>query len=689
MSTSTPALASALRNHQAGRLSVAAALYQQVLATDPDNSDALHLLGKIAHQQGKNTEALDLIGRAIRLSPGFAVAHNDFGCVLEELERFAEAAESFCRAIEAAPDFAAAHANLSNALCQQNDPVGAESRARRAIELDPLAAEAHDALGLALRAQGRVEEAIASHRRALALRPAFADGLSNLGAALQELGLLDEAAACHRRALTLQPHNAGLHYNYGRVLEDLGRPDQAATSYARAVDLRPNFVAAHSHLLMCEQYRRNVTPDGLLERHKLWDARHGTGLVAGRPGFANDPDPNRRLRIGFVCADFGRQAVGSFTIRLLEGLDRRQAETFCYAERTGEDDLTGRFRAAAGHWRDTARLSAEALAMQIRSDRIDLLFDLTGHGRGSRLTVFACRVAPIQAAWAGYPGTTGLGAMDFLIADRFEVPEGAERLYRETVLRLPDGYVCYDPPAAAAPVGPLPALRAGHITFGSFNMPLMIGPAVVARWARILRRVPTARLVLLHPGFDRMALRARLTEEFAGRGVEPARLELVGRVPDAERLARHGGIDLALDPFPCSGGLSTCEALWMGVPVITLPGATFAGRQALSHLSVIGLTELVARDVTAYVKLAVTLAEDPARLAALRAGLRERVAASPLCDGPGFARGFLAACRTVWRRWCSHRGSARIAAARRPAGPGTPGSSAADMPGTGDPAPPD
>jgi predicted O-linked N-acetylglucosamine transferase (SPINDLY family) len=280
-----------------------------------------------------------------------------------------------------------------------------------------------------------------------------------------------------------------------------------------------------------------------------------------------------------------------------------------------------------------------------------VLFDLAGHTGYNRLLAFARKPAPIQITWIGYEGTTGLAAMDYILADRFEIPAGDEVHYRERVLRMPTGYVCYEPPADAPPVSPLPAAASGCVTFGSWNNPAKVGPPVIEAWAEILRRTPGARLLLKYRAWDEPLLSSRFAELFAARGVDPRRLEFLGWSSHAESLALYERIDLALDPFPFSGSATTCDALWMGVPVVTCPGQTFAGRHSLSHLSAVGLTETIAGDLDQYVALAVTLAHDLPRLAGLRAGLRERTAASPLCDGPRFARDLLALLRDVWRQW--------------------------------------
>ncbi|MBY0431854.1 MAG: hypothetical protein K2Q10_11695, partial [Rhodospirillales bacterium] len=386
--------------------------------------------------------------------------------------------------------------------------------------------------------------------------------------------------------------------------------------------------------------------------HRGWEERYGTALRAGRRPFANDRDPFRPLKVGFVSGDFGRHPVGYFTVSTFAALDRDVLELHCYSDRPhGGDDLTARIRAVVPHWRDTAALPDALLAERIRADGIDILFDLAGHTAGNRLPVFARKPAPVQVSWAGYVGTTGLAAMDYVLADRFHAPDDSG--FVERVLRMPDGYVCYTPPEEAPAIGPLPALTREHVTFGSFNAWAKVTAEVVALWSAILGDLPDSRLLLVGRWFNDARLRGRVRDAFAVHGIAAERLDLRGQVPHAELLAAYNEVDIALDPFPYSGGLTTCEALWMGVPVVTWPGRTFAGRHSLSHLSNVGLTESIAADLDSYRAIAGRLAGDLPHLAELRAGLRPRMAASPLCDAPRFAAAFAGVLRTAWAEWCA------------------------------------
>jgi predicted O-linked N-acetylglucosamine transferase (SPINDLY family) len=355
--------------------------------------------------------------------------------------------------------------------------------------------------------------------------------------------------------------------------------------------------------------------------------------------------------VGFVSGDLWEHTVGYLVAPLLENLDRRECAVICYYDNARNDKNTARIRATTEQWRNICGVSEQRVAEQIRSDRVDVLFDLAGHTALNRLRVFARKPAPIQITWAGYVGTTGLEAMDYLLADRYEVPEGEESHYREAILRMPDDYICYGPPAYAPPVGPLPAVARGQVTFGSFNNPAKLNPEVVALWSRVLARVPGSRLMLKYRGCDNLPVQDHFRRLFAGQGIGPERLEFAPPAQHRGVFEAYNEVDIGLDPFPYSGGLTTCEALWMGVPVITCPGSTFASRHSLTHATNAGLGQFVARDFEHYVDLAAAWAGDLEGLAALRAGMRAQVSASPLCDARRFAGNFQRLLRDVWRRW--------------------------------------
>jgi predicted O-linked N-acetylglucosamine transferase (SPINDLY family) len=505
----------------------------------------------------------------------------------------------------------------------------------------------------ALRAVGQLDEAAACCRRALELNPNLADAHMNLAIIAEAHGDADQAIACYRRAIDAWPDFVEAHHNLGGALAKQGRHEEALLHFCRALEKRPDFATTRSNALLALQYQDGVTLSQLGEAHRQYELRHAAPFrTAWRP-HENSRSPERKLRLGFVSADLCFHPVGVFLVRALENLDPIQAETICYSDGDREDAMTNRLRAAANGWRDVRALSDDQLTEQLRADEIDVAFDLAGHSGRNRLLMFARRPAPVQVTWIGYVGTTGLRSIDYLMADRFEVPEWAEPYLTERVLRLPDDYICYDAPPDAPPCNSLPARERGYVTFGSLNNFSKITPAVVALWSDILRRVIGSRLLLKYSGLDAPSVARRVLDQFTAHGIDSSRIDLRGGGNHEEFLRGYHDIDIALDPFPYSGGLTTCEALWMGVPVVTHPGETFAGRHALTHLSNAGLTETIADSFERYVEIAVALANDLPRLASLRSTLREQVTASPLCDGQRFAVNLLRVLRGAWRQWCS------------------------------------
>jgi predicted O-linked N-acetylglucosamine transferase (SPINDLY family) len=653
-----PEVAEYHENHSAilltlRRLAESEAAARRALELRPDFGEAWMGLANALHEQGRMAEAAEAYQRSLALRPGNAEAENNLASALMNTGQVREAEAACRRALALQPGFVKAVFNLGITLQAQGRIEEAITVFRQALAIEPRLAGAEIYLGNLYQALGQREEAIAAYERALVIAPNTAEAANNLAGLLESLDRLEEAEAAARRALAIQPRLAEAACTLASTLHAQGRVEEALEQYHHAIAIKPNLISfAHSKALFCEQYNPGVTLAGLAQTHAEWERRHAAPLRGLWRPFANQPDPDRPLRLGFVSGDFGQHPVGIFLVRVLESLDRSACEALCYSDRLQADTLTGRIAAACGTWRETWVLSDEALAEQVRADRIDILFDLAGH-TGQRLLVFARKPAPVQSTWIGYVGTTGLEAMDYLIADRYHVPPDSEPHYRERILRLPDGYVCFDPPADAPAVGPLPALERGHITFGCFNNSAKISPQVVALWSEILGRIPSARLMVKYRWLNDPRTQSRYLDLFAQQGIDAARLDFGRGVPHAELMAAYNQVDVALDPFPYSGGLTTCEALWMGVPVLTCPGATFASRHSLSHLANVGLEDLVARSHAEYVERAQEWAADLARLATLRQGLRARMAASPLCDGPRFAANLLAALRGIWREWCA------------------------------------
>ncbi len=479
-----------------------------------------------------------------------------------------------------------------------------------------------------------------------------------LGIALAVQGK-DGLTALQNAAL-YSPRDAEVYSNMGQALKDLGRLADAMASCRQALALKPDFSDAHNNLLLYSNY----LPDHPGEQ-AMADARRFGELVAAKAKpyvrWLNRPDPGRALRVGFVSGDLREHAVAHFLQGLVKALAdgaRGRLELLAYSNHVSSDATTAALKACFGRWCLTVGLSDAQLAEQIHRDGVDILIDLSGHTAHNRLPVFAFKPAPVQVSWLGYFATTGVQAIDYVLADPLTLPPALEKDFTETVWRLPQTRLCFTPPADAPAVAELPALRQGHITFGCFNNLSKMNEAVVALWAQVLRAVPGSRLFLKCKQLGEASLRDSVLERFALHGIEAARLTLEGQSPRKEYLAAYARVDIALDPFPFSGGTTTAEGLWMGVPALTLAGERFVSRQGLGLMRNAGLPEWVAGSPEDYVARACTLASDLTALAALRAGLRAQVLASPVFDSAAFAQHFEAALRAMWQRWCLAQGAA-------------------------------
>jgi protein O-GlcNAc transferase len=480
--------------------------------------------------------------------------------------------------------------------------------------------------------------------------PVYHNALAN---AYLALGRFEAAQASAQQATLVAPDFAAAHATLAAIATLTGDGDAAVAGYRRAVMLDPASHQTHSSLVFGLHYTA-ATPAELLREAQAWAARHERMLVCGEAVHTNSPEPERRLRIGFVSADLGRHPVGYFLPAALSHRDEQRFETFCYSSSRHTDDLASCFRTAADQWRDIDALDDAQAAALIRRDRIDLLVDLSGHSHGNRLLLFARRPAPVQVTWLGYFGTTGMQSMDYLIAGSHVVPPGNEQWFTERVVRLPAPYLCYTP-QTELDVAPSPVTTNGFITFGCFNKIVKVTDQVAQVWSDILRAVDGSRLCLKDRAFSAESVCRRVRMLFERHGVDAASLTLLPASPHSEYFAGYGGIDIALDPFPFNGGTTTVEGLWMGVPAVTLAGDHYPGRMGVTHLTAVGLSDLIARTTKEYVEKAVALALDPDRLADLRRDLRGRMRASPLCDAPRFARALEGAYREMWRSWCAVR----------------------------------
>ena len=641
----------------------ALAALQRAAVLLPADAELPSNLGGLYVAQGRLDDAAACYRRALALQPGFAATHSKLGDVLGRQGHWAEAAGHLRQALALQPGTALLHFQLGNLLADLGRPVDAAASLRQALALRPDFPEAQANLGLALGAAGQLDEAVAALQEVVGQRPADALQHSNLGNALLAAGRIDDAVARQQQAVALAPGLARVHGNLGHALKAAGRPEAALPALRQALALAPDELARHSALLFTQQYappasaaRRRVDAErfGAAARRALGNARCFSdwplALAAGSAG---------GLRVGLLSADLRQHPVGFFLESVLAALAQRPATPgggkltlHVYDNHAANpppgDAVSQRLRAHCQCWRPVHGLDDAGLAALIRADGIQVLIDLAGHTLGNRLAVLARRPAPVQVSWLGYCASTGLAEVDAAIVDPWIAPPGAEAAFVEPLLRLPETFLCFTPPDLALPVGPLPALTGGGVRFGCFNHLAKLNDAVLALWSRILLALPASTLVLQSAGLQDPALRQQLLGRFAGLGIAAARLQLQAAMPRTDYLAAIGQVDIVLDPFPYPGGTTTLEALWMGVPVLSLPGATALSRQGLSILQNLGLPDWVAADEADYLALAQRHAGNLAALAALRQGLRQRLLASPLCDAPRFAGHLEAALRGLW-----------------------------------------
>lgn len=540
---------------------------------------------------------------------------------------------------------------LGAAQLEQNRIAPACDALRRAADLLPADATTHNLLGLGLRRAGRNAESIEAHRRAIGIDGSRPEFHANLANALLNSGRAEEAIPVAQQALALRPDDAQAHLSLARALYELGETATARRHYRAASDAAPAMVEAHSAYLFCLVHDESVTPEASFAEHvRIGDLIEAPYRDAWRP-HENSRDPDRDLRIGFVSADLKEHPIAYLIEPVWRAMRTGRNKIIAYAHLFAEDATSSRLRSLADDWVRIEQMRDETLCERIRADRIDILFDLSGHTTYNRLTAFARRPAPIQVSWFGYPGTTGLSAMDYRFVRGYDAEDAELQLqFREKLVRFRHrGFV---PESSAPPVGPLPALEGRRLTFGSFNRVGKIGDSVIALWSRVLRALPESRLLIAAAGEER--LQERLRAAFAAHDVDPARIAFHPRVAMAQYLALHNEVDIALDTFPYTGGTTTSHALWMGVPVLTLVGkGGLQQRQAASMLRMLGMDEWIAETEEAYVEQARRAAGQLAELAQLRRELRGRMAGALQGSMGESAAELDAAFRTMWQRWCA------------------------------------
>ncbi len=594
--------------------------------------------------------SVSALGEAIAASPDNARYRYMLGCSLEDLERFDEAIASYRKALELEPGMAKAANNLGVLLEMRGDLGEALRQYKAAAAADAQLPQALSNLGNLYARLGDRGQALDWLRRALALAPGDVTLLCRMGESCVTTWRLDEALEHYRAALALDANHWPVHFGLGNTLQALGLTEQAEASFRRALELGADLPEVHSNLLLSMHYHRGNDPEAMFAEHLAWARRYGS-LVPRTAHPAPDPS-RRRLNVGYVSPNFMQHAVAWAIEPVFAAHDREAFQVFFYSNVAEPDATTQRFMKLCDHWRDVSTVSSAEEARMVRDDKIDILVDLAVHTGGGRPMLFARKPAPVQVNWQGYPNTSGLAEVGYRITDEYADPPGeSDRHHSEALVRMECGFFCYAPPPDAPEAGEPPSLAAGHITFGCFNNLAKVTPATLDLWSKLLHRVPGSRLFMKAHGLGAETARRNVLEHFARNGISAQRVRLLG--PEdrhSDHLARYNEVDIALDPFPYHGTATTCEALWMGVPVVTLAGRTHVARVGVSILQRVGVPELIASTVDEYVELAAGLAGDVRRLRALRAELRSRLRNSSLLDSRRFARSLEAAYRDMWAK---------------------------------------
>ncbi len=642
------------RNHDQ-----AIAALHRALELDPKSWQLLYDLGLLYAANGNYTSAINHLQDFANKQPDDFNAHSNLGVAYGKAGLTKNAITAFEKALALKPEDIHTLNNASNAYIENEDYEAAIVACRKAIAINPQYSEARYHLALALQKQDKLNEAAKSYQQALAIRPEYPDALNNLGNIYSKQGKFSEAIKCYQKALEIEPQLKNTLYTLGNVLLSQGRTDQVIKSYEEAFSIDPQFILARSNYVFSLHYSDSLQPEDLFREHQKWGELYEAPLGRLTPEHRNDPTPERRLRIGYVSADFRNHSVAFFLEAIFSHHNRDLFEIICYSNSAQVDAVTKRLKSLVQGWRQVETMGDQKVADLIEQDGIDILVDLSGHTRGNRLLVFARKPAPIQVTYLGYPNTTGLKAFDYRFTDHNADPPGStDHLHTEKLIRLPHGFLCFHPPSDAPEAGLPPCLINKKTTFGSFNNFAKISPTILKCWKQILEGCPESQMILkTNYTIDEESQRywLNLLEE---NGIDQNRVQLKSMLRDGKKhLDLYKDIDVALDTFPYNGTTTTCEALWMGVPVVSLAGNAHVSRVGLSLLSMLGLEELVADSADQYVKKAIELAKNTNNLQELRRTLRSTIQKSALTDGQLQAQSLESAYRHIWKQWCLSRSS--------------------------------
>ncbi|WP_407189067.1 tetratricopeptide repeat protein [Bradyrhizobium centrosematis] len=682
-----PLLGHALQLHKMGLLPEAQAAYRQLLQIAPNQFIALHMLAVLESGAKNYQQAEILLNRAVAVDPRSADALMSLGVALNGLRRHDEARASYRKALALRPNHALTLSNLGNANEALELHEEALNSYDKALALNPNLAEAHNGRGWALCRLRNYDEAVASLNRALSIKPDYASALANRAIALRELQRFDEALADGNRAVALAPDDANgwlaragvllqiqqiarashdcekalalapdsiqAHMVLGLCLAGLGRVEEALASFDRALEIQPDFQSAISNKIFTLDFIADASVEQHQQARQMWWERIGAKIASAEAKpHDNSRDPDRRLVLGYVSSDFNAHSAAFIFKPVLQHHDRAQFEIVCYACSSKVDATTSEFQGIADRWRDASQWTDDRLAAEIRADGVDILIDLSGHTRGNRLGVFARKPAPIQVHGWGHGTGTGLPTIDYLFSDPVAIPVEVRHLFAETVVDLPC-FVTLMPLPAGIARAPTPAIANGFVTFGVFNRISKISDETADAWARILKQVPGSRLLIKDVALDDQLVRDNLLARFAACGLPAERVDLLGATFRGEHLASFNRVDICLDPFPQNGGVSTWEALQMGVPVVAKLGNSLPSRAAASILTALGLPDWVGNDDEAYVDIAVGHAAEIGELDRLRRGLPGQIDAAAAGNPVSYARAVDDAYRAMWQRYCN------------------------------------
>lgn len=602
-------------------------------------------------QKGDVESAETLCRQALALqetSDGYSVLASVFAAMSQP----EQACEAFEAALALNDDNVMALNNYARLLRRTGDLSAAIEIYRRAVKLSPDTVEIRKNLTRTLASAGRTRDAVKTARETVRRDRGDVDARLILATALMEDGKLDEARSQIENVLAAEPDNGGAFTSLANIESRMGDSEASCDAYKQAVSLNPS-AELHSAYITSLNYVEGAVPAEVLAEGRRWSGLY-TGDVEYRdswPAIAFEPE--RKLRVGFVSGDFRNSSTPFLVLPMLDHRQADQWELYCYATRQDSDRMTETFRDHADGWRNIYDLSDDQAAAQIAEDAIDVLVDMNGHTFGNRLMVFARKPAPVQIRWINNVATSGMDRFDYLLGDPIHTPMDDQSCYSETLCQLPLSYIRYRPPNDGPAVAPAPAAKNGYVTFGSFNSAFKISPSNIAAWSEILNRTPETRLLLNSREYAVKETRSRFQKLFAGHGIDRKRLEFVPGSSDHRAfLTGYGRVDVGLDTFPYSGGLTTSEAVYMGVPVITFPGDRFCSRHATSHLTAIGMTDWVAEDQRSYIELALSMAQNPDRLVADRMGWRDKLLSSGLTNGRSLAEGFSQILRQAWQEAC-------------------------------------